>query len=64
MKKSADCLDELKKSKTVVNDITPAEMLRFREASKPVVEKYLKVYDADLGRELYAEIAKYRAGKK
>jgi len=64
LKKSADCLEELKKSKTVVNDIAPAEMLRFREASKPVVEKYLKVYDADLGKELYAEIAKYRAGKK
>lgn len=63
LKKSADCMDELKKSKTVVNDISPAEMTRFREASKPVVEKYLKVYDADLGKELYAEIAKYRAKK-
>ena len=56
-KKSDDCLAELKKSKTVVNEISPAEMVRFHEATKPVVEKYLKVYDAELGRELYAEIA-------
>ena len=65
LKKSVDCLEELKKSKTtVVNDISPAEMARFREATKPVVEKYLKVYDDALGKELYAEIAKYRAAKK
>lgn len=64
LKKSADCLDELRKGKTTaVNDITPAELVRFREATRPVVEKYLKVYDAELGKELYAEIAKYRAKK-
>ncbi len=63
LKKSADCMEELKKSKTVVNEISPAEMTRFREATKPVVEKYLKVYDAELGKELFAEIAKYRAKK-
>jgi len=63
LKKSDECMAELKKSKTVVNDISPAEMTRFRDATKPVVEKYLKVYDADLGKELYAEIAKYRTKK-
>ncbi len=64
LKKSADCLEELKKSKTtVVNEVSPAEIARFREATKPVVEKYLKVYDEQLGKELYAEIAKYRAKK-
>jgi len=65
LKKSIDCLNELKKNKAnVVNEISPAEMVRFREATKPVVEKYLKVYDEALGKELYAEIAKYRAAKK
>ena len=64
LKKSDDCLAELKKSKTVVNDISPAEMARFREAAKPVVDKYLKVYDEQLGKELLAEIAKYRSAKK
>ena len=64
LKKSIDCLNELKKNKAnVVNEISPAEMVRFREATKPVVEKYLKVYDEALGKELYAEIAKYRAKK-
>ena len=48
----------------MVNEISPAEMVRFREATKPVVEKYLKIYDEALGKELYAEIAKYRATKK
>ncbi len=65
IKKSNECLEQLKKSKTtVVNEISPAEMARFREATKPVVEKYLKIYDEALGKELYAEIAKYRAAKK
>ncbi len=64
LKKSIDCLEDLKKGKTTaVNEISPAEMLRFRDAMKPVVEKFLKVYDADLGKELYADIAKYRAKK-
>lgn len=64
LKKSADCLEELRKGTTTkVNEISPAEMVRFREAEKPVVEKFLKIYDADLGKELYAEIAKYRAKK-
>jgi tripartite ATP-independent transporter DctP family solute receptor len=63
LKKSADCLEELKKSKTVVNEISPAEMARFREATKPVVDKYLKVYDEALGKELFAEIAQIRAKK-
>lgn len=64
LKKSADCLAELKKTKTQVTELAPAEIARFREATKPVVEKYLKVYDEALGKELYAEIAKYRAAKK
>jgi TRAP-type C4-dicarboxylate transport system substrate-binding protein len=64
LKKSADSLAEVRKSKTVVNDIAPAEMQRFRDAIKPVVEKYLAVYDAALGKELFAEIAKYRAANK
>jgi tripartite ATP-independent transporter DctP family solute receptor len=64
LKKSADSLAELKKSKTAVNEIAPAELLRFREATKPVVEKYLAIYDPALGKELFAEIAKYRSTRK
>jgi len=64
LKKTADCLAELKKTKTQVTELPPAEIARFREATKPVVEKYLKVYDEALGKELYAEIAKYRSAKK
>lgn len=64
LKKSADCLAELKKTKTAVTELSAAEIARFREATKPVVEKYLKVYDEQLGKELFAEIAKYRAAKK
>lgn len=62
LKKSADCLEELKKSKTtVVNEISPAEIARFREATQPVIDKFLKVYNEDLGKLLFAEILKYRA---
>lgn len=64
LKKSADSLAELKKTKTVVAEISPAEMLRFRAATQPVVDKYIKVYNEALGKELFAEIAKYRAAKK
>lgn len=64
LKKSADCLAELKKTKTQVTELSPAELARFREATKPVVEKYLKLYDEALGKELFAEIAKFRATKK
>jgi tripartite ATP-independent transporter DctP family solute receptor len=64
LKKSADCLADLKKSKTQVTDLTPAEIARFREANKPVTEKFLKVYDAALGKELFGAIDNYRAGKK
>jgi tripartite ATP-independent transporter DctP family solute receptor len=64
LKKSADSLAELRKSKTVVNDLSPAELQRFRDTTKPVVDKYLAIYDAALGKELFAEIAKYRSTKK
>ena len=64
LKKSADSTAELKKSKTVVNEISPTEMTRFRDATKPVIDKYLKIYNADLGKELFAEIAKYRGSQK
>lgn len=64
--KSAECLADLEKSKTneVITDLPLAEMARFRDAVRPVVDKYLKIYDEQLGRLLFDEIAKYRAGKK
>jgi tripartite ATP-independent transporter DctP family solute receptor len=64
LKKTADCIAELKKSKTQVTELSPAEMARFRDAEKPVVEKFLKVYDEALGKLLLDEVAKYRAAKK
>jgi len=64
LKKSQDSLAEIRKSKTQVTDLTPAEVAKFRDANKPVTEKFLAVYDQALGKELLADIAKYRATKK
>lgn len=64
LKKSQDTLAELKKTKTQVIELTPAELAKFRDAEKPVIDKFLAIYDPVIGKELYAEIAKYRATKK
>jgi len=62
LKKSAECVKNIEAT-TAVNQITPMEMARFREAVMPVVDKFSKLYNEDLAKEMFAEIAKYRAGK-
>lgn len=63
MKKSADAIEEMKKT-TAVNEVSPAEIARMREKMKPVIEKYSKEYNEPLAKELFAEIAKFRAANK
>lgn len=43
-----------------INDISPAEMDRFREKVQPVVDKFAKTVDAGLVKTMYEEIAKVR----
>jgi tripartite ATP-independent transporter DctP family solute receptor len=49
---------EFLKTKMAVNVLPPAEIDKMRERSKPIIEKYSKVYGEDAAREMYAEIAK------
>ncbi len=51
--------DNLAKS-IAINDISPAEMDRFREKVQPVVDKFAKTVDAGLVKTMYEEIAKVR----
>lgn len=63
LKKSAESLEQLKKSKTEVTEIPASEITRFREAVKPVIDKYAKQYNEALAKEMFDEIAKLRAAK-
>lgn len=63
LQKSEECLAQLKKSKTEVTEISAAENARFREAVKPVVDKYSKQYNEALAKEMFDQIAKIRGGK-
>lgn len=59
-KKTAECLEQLQKSTTKVNEISKEEIERFRKAVQPVVDKYSKMYNEELAKEMFAEIAKIR----
>jgi len=63
LKKSNETLEQLKKSKTEVTELPESEIARFRDAVKPVIEKYSKQYNEALATEMFAEIAKAK-GKK
>ena len=63
LKKSAESLEQLKKSKTEVTEIPASEINRFRDAVKPVIDKYAKQYNEALAKEMFDEIAKLRAAK-
>ena len=63
VKKTNECIEQLKKSKTEVTELPAAELARFKEAVKPVVDKFSKEYNEALAKELFAEIAKVRGGK-
>lgn len=62
-KKSAESLIELKKT-TQVNEVSPAEIVRMRAKTQPVIDKFSKEYNESLAKELFAEIAKARGSKK
>lgn len=62
-KKSAESLVELKRT-TQINEVSPAEIARMRDATRPVIEKFSKEYNEELAKELFAAIAKAREGKK
>ncbi|WP_170285803.1 DctP family TRAP transporter solute-binding subunit [Propionivibrio limicola] len=62
LKKSAESLVELKRT-TKINEVSPAEIARMKEKTKPVVEKFAKEYNEALAKELFAEIAKVRKAK-
>lgn len=61
-KKNAEALEELKKSMQVT-ELSAEELARWREKTKPVIDKYTKEVGEDLVKELYAEIEKVRAGR-
>lgn len=63
LKKSNETLDQLKKTKTEVTELPESEIKRFRDAVKPVIDKYSKQYNEELAKEMFAEIAKAKAKK-
>lgn len=63
LKKSNETLDQLKKTKTEVTELPESEITRFRDAVKPVIDKYSKQYNEELAKEMFAEIAKAKAKK-
>jgi hypothetical protein len=47
----------------VFSEITPQEMARFRERTKPVVDKHAALLPEDLRKEFFSELAKARQSK-
>ena len=66
-RKLASDLDEqclaFLKTKMTINELDPAEIAKIREKVKPMTEKFAKEYNEALAKELFADIAKVRAGK-
>lgn len=58
------CLEFVKTKGMVVNDLTPEEIAKIREKVKPMTEKFSKEYNEPLAKEMFAELAKLRGGKK
>lgn len=62
-KVTAESMDKARENlakNIAINDISPAEMDRFREKVQPVVDKFAKTVDAALVKTMYEEIAKVR----
>jgi tripartite ATP-independent transporter DctP family solute receptor len=57
---SSAALDTLKKNGMQVSEFSPAEMAKFREKMKPVIEKHSAIVGADVVGALQAELAKLR----
>jgi TRAP-type transport system periplasmic protein len=55
-----EALADLKKSGMQVTEFSPAELQRFRDKVKPVIEKHSTAAGQDIVRELYGELAKIR----
>jgi len=65
-KVTAESMDKARENlakNIAINDISPAEMDRFREKVKPVVDKFAQTVDAGLVKTMYDEIAKVRAAQ-
>lgn len=65
-KVTAESMDKARENlakNIAINDISPAEMDRFREKVKPVVDKFSQTVDAGLVKTMYEEIAKVRAAQ-
>jgi tripartite ATP-independent transporter DctP family solute receptor len=61
-KYNKDALEFLK-TKLQVDVMPPAEIAKMKEKSKPIIEKYSKVYGEDTAKEMYAEIEKASKAK-
>jgi tripartite ATP-independent transporter DctP family solute receptor len=59
----AKARDDLRKKGMVFSEITPQEMARFRERTKPVVDKHAALLPEDLRKEFFSELAKARQSK-
>ncbi|THG80578.1 TRAP transporter substrate-binding protein [Pseudomonas sp. A-1] len=62
-KAQSAALDKLKQGGIAANEIAPAEIDRFREKVKPVVEQFAKDLDPALVKAMYESIDKVRAGQ-
>ncbi|MGV6394361.1 TRAP transporter substrate-binding protein [Pseudomonas caspiana] len=65
-KVTAESMDKARENlakNIAINDISPAEMDRFREKVQPVVDKFAKTVDASLVKMMYDEIAKVRSSQ-
>lgn len=62
-KAQTEALDKLKQEGIAANEIAPAEVERFRDKVKPVVEQFAKDLDPALVKAMYDAIDKVRAGQ-
>ncbi|SDS36047.1 TRAP transporter substrate-binding protein [Pseudomonas oryzae] len=62
-KAQTEALDKLKQDGIAANEIAPAEIDRFRDKVKPVVEQFSKDLDPALVKAMYESIDKVRAGQ-
>jgi TRAP-type transport system periplasmic protein len=60
---AAKVLDQLKKAGMTIHELSPEEISKLREKSRPVVEKFKKDLGEEFVTQLYAEVEKVR-GKK
>ena len=59
-KQAGEALDNLKKAGMQVSEISPAELVKFRDKMKPVIEKHSAIVGAETVAALQVELAKAR----